>query len=262
MFRLFCRLNIVNRSRRFYRVVVPRGFLVGIVKDEIDSLVVITEIHDFGIATGCSIIEINVHRRTRFFFIKRQVHRTGCQGGANREQRGIPRNLLSHDRDLVPVGTGVVSQGNMQTLRRLDEFVLIAPDEIDFAQLGDKILAPLVLGQRVADQLCCLVVQPVSHVEISLGYRVVGIQVDSSVGAEGLLGRKTFFACRLDPRHIQRVSGIRRPGIAPCAFNNNKTVVIAASRHDFCRVAGSCIHPILGFSDDLFFRGRQHRTAR
>ena len=78
-------------------------------------------------------------------------------------------NLLPHDNDLVPVGTFATAHDRMQTLRGINEGVLITPDKIDFAQLCQKVLTFRFDLQRAVNEVRRLIVQTVGHMEVGFG---------------------------------------------------------------------------------------------
>ncbi len=102
--------------------------------------------------------------------------------------RFVRANLLAHDDDLVPLAGRSAVARRLQTLRRLQERVLVAPDEINLQQLQAQI-APIRLAlERDAHQVGRLVVQAVGHVEIGFGQRIALIEIDRALARHGVVG--------------------------------------------------------------------------
>ena len=101
-------------------------------------------------------------------------------------------NLLTHDDDLVPLGTGSASQHRAQTVRGIDERIPVTPDKVNLAKLAEEILAIGLESERTVDQIGGLVVQAVRHVEIGFGHRIGLIQVYRGLATEGVIKRNSF----------------------------------------------------------------------
>src|ERR1700679_1389387 len=54
--------------------------------------------------------------------------------GGRREQRIVGANLLAHDDDLFPLSRGSPVARRLQSLRRLQKRVLVAPDEVNLQE--------------------------------------------------------------------------------------------------------------------------------
>ena len=66
----------------------------------------------------------------------------------------------------------------VQARRGVDERIAVTPDEVDFAELGQEV-EPICLGlERAVNQVGCLVVETVCHVEIGLCHRVALVEID------------------------------------------------------------------------------------
>ena len=122
--------------------------------------------------------------------IKRQVD---CSGRASNsctlEQFVICSNLLPHDDDLVPIGALVTADRSFQTASRVNKRVGITPNEIDFAKLGQQILIFRLNFQSPVDQIGCLIIQAIGHMEIGLCDQIRLVKVNSSFATKGIFQR-------------------------------------------------------------------------
>ena len=123
--------------------------------------------------------------------LKRQVnlpaHTLGADAG---EQFVICRNLLTHDDDLVPFAPRLITGLCSHALGGIDKCIAIAPDEVDFAELGQQVPAARIRFKRPVDQVCSLIVKAVCHVEIGFADRIALIQINRRFSAEGFFQRR------------------------------------------------------------------------
>ena len=104
------------------------------------------------------------------------------------KQRFVRANLLAHDDDLVPFAGRRTIARRFQRLRRLQERILVAPDEIDLQQLEAQIAPVRLALERNAHQIGRLVVQTVGHVEVGLGQGIALIEIDGALARHGVFG--------------------------------------------------------------------------
>ena len=91
--------------------------------------------------------------------------------------------ILSHS----PGGSTVARR--FQSLRRLQERILVAPDEIDLQQLQPQVAPVRFALERNAHQVGRLIVQAIGHVEIGFGQRIALIEIDRALARHGVVGR-------------------------------------------------------------------------
>jgi len=101
----------------------------------------------------------------------------------------IGGNLLPHDHNLVPLGAITIAYSQIQAGGGINKGVAIAPDEVNFAQLGHQRFIRRITLQSAIDQIRRLIIQPVGHVEISLGDGVRLVQIDSRFTAKRVFER-------------------------------------------------------------------------
>src|SRR5262249_43748500 len=112
--------------------------------------------------------------------------RGACNGTAG-EQRVLRGELLAHDQNLFPLARGGLATGLRELTRSREELLLVAPDEEDFKKLQFQVAPVRLTADGDADEIGGLVVEPVGHVEISLGQGITLIEVDGRLAADRLV---------------------------------------------------------------------------
>ena len=145
--------------------------------------------------------------------LKGQIDRLGrSRSGGAGKQFVIGSNLLPHDHDLVPVLAGAVANGCLELAGRIDKRVTIAPNEVDFAKLGQQVVTVRLDFQCTIDQISGLVIQTVGHMEVGLRNRV-GLIKTASVIVRKLI-RVMFDEVSINSDVLDRVKTMaqRTPG--------------------------------------------------
>ena len=187
--RHFCRdIRVVAGNCFVFVRQINSGFFL---KQEIDTVVIGasvggTQIDNIG---RCVFLTAKVHvefGRVIHVGLERQVN-SFCRTGNARafKQLMVASNLLAHDHNLVPVcRVAVIADSGLQSRCCIDKRIPVAPDKVDLTQFGHEGLVVWIRFERPVDELCCLVIKTVGHVEIGLGNRVALVKIDGRVTAE------------------------------------------------------------------------------
>jgi len=118
-----------------------------------------------------------------------QSTRAAAASGVGREQGIVGANLLAHDDYLVPLPGGSPVACRFQSLCRLQESILVAPNEVDLQELQPQVAPVRLALEGNAHQVGGLIVQAVGHVKIGFGQRIALVQIDRALARHGVVGR-------------------------------------------------------------------------